>query len=213
MQDTTGESFTKPASTVATDNVEALISGGFFPEGFQGTKFPTQQASWADQTSKTDLILMGSWLPSETTASITQSGGDPASLEFGSFPFPSVGDDAGKGLAIAQPIGFAIPKTARKAEGAKKFMAWFMHKDRIATEAKNLTPRTDVEAPPELAGFAEEYGNATTTTLFTDGISVIEPQWVTDVWQPPVIDFFGGKLTAAEFRQKLADETVAHHQG
>lgn len=216
VQDASGEAFEGPAWTVATDNVEALLKVGFFPEGFQGTKFPTQQASWADQTSKTDLILMGSWLPSETTASITQSGGDPASLEFGSFPFPSVGEDAGAGLAIAQPIGFAIPATARKPEPAKKFMTWMLNKERlsrIATEAKNLTPRTDVEAPPELAGFAEEYAGASETVLFADGISVAEPQWVTDTWQPAVIDLFGGKLSAAEFRARLAKETVAYHEG
>lgn len=213
MQDATGEAFNNPAWTAATDNVEALITGGFFPEGFNGTTFPTQQASWADQTSETDVILMGSWLPSETTASITQSGGDPESLAFGSFPFPSVGENLGAGLAQAQPIGFAVPNGARNIDPAKQFMAWFMHKDRIqriATDTKNLTPRTDVEPPAELADFAEEYANAEETILMSDGITLVDPAWVTDIWQPAIRDFFGGNLSAQEFRDQLAEQTSSH---
>lgn len=215
VADTSGEAFKGDAWVQATDNVEKLVSGGYFPSGFNGTKFPTQQAAWADQTSQTDVILMGSWLPSEATASLTKSGGDPASIEFGSFPFPSVGENKGEGLVQAQPIGFAVPAKARNADAAKQFMAWFMNKDRIAriaTEAKNLTPRTDVEAPPELAGYAEEYKNAKSTTLFTDGISVVEPKWVTDVWQPALINLFGGKLSAQAFRDELATKTADYHK-
>ncbi|UQN28918.1 ABC transporter substrate-binding protein [Brachybacterium kimchii] len=210
--DTTGKGFEDPAWKVATENVQALIEGGYLPEGFNGTKFPTQQASWADQTSKTDVILMGSWLPSEAAASLEKSGENPASIEYGSFPFPSVGDDAGKGLVEAQPVGFAIPAKARKADAAKKFMAYFMAKDRIsriATEAKNLTPRTDVDPPEELKDYFEEYSNAKTTVLFADGVSVEAPKWATDVWQPALIDFFGGKLDAAGFRAQLAEKTKA----
>jgi len=213
MQDATGEAFNNPAWTAATDNVEALISGGFMPEGFNGTTFPTQQASWADQTTATDVILMGSWLPSETTASLEQSGGDPESLDFGSFPFPAVGDNAGAGVAQAQPIGFAIPNGARNVDPAKQFMAWFMHKDRIqriSTDTKNLTPRTDVEPPAELAGFAEEYANADETILMSDGITLVDPAWVTDIWQPAIRDFFGGNLSAQEFRDHLAEQTRKH---
>lgn len=214
-KDKTGAKFNDPAWVVATDNVEKLVKGGYFPEGFRGTKFPTQQAGWADQSSKTDLILMGSWLPSEATASLTKSGGDPASIEFGSFPFPSVGENKGEGLVEAQPIGFAIPAKSKKAAAAKQFVAYFMQKDRIAriaSEAKNLTPRTDVEAPPELKGFFEEYKNAKSTVLFTDGVGTAEPKWVTDIWQPAIGKLFDGNLTGEAFRKELADKTVAYHQ-
>lgn len=213
-QDASGESFKNPAWVAATDAVEQLVSGGYFPEGFRGTKFPTQQASWADQSSKTDVILMGTWLPSETTSSLEKSGGDPASIEFGSFPFPSIGENQGEGLVVAQPLGFGIPEKARNADAAKQFVAWFMQKDRIAriaSEAKNLTPRTDVEPPAELTGYFEEYKNATSTVLFTDGVSAAEPKWVTDIWQPALGELFDGKLTAEQFRQQLADKTAQYH--
>lgn len=214
-QDATGASFENPEWVVASENVERLVNGGYFPDGFRGTTFPTQQASWADQSSPTDIILMGSWLPSEATSSLEQSGGDTTSIEFGSFPFPAVGENEGEGLVEAQPVGFAIPGPAQNADAAKQFIAWFMHKDRIsriASEAKNLTPRTDVEAPAELAGFAEEYGNATSTVFFTDGVGTVEPQWMVDVWQPTLGEFFGGNLDAAGFRSEMAARTVSYHE-
>lgn len=157
---------------------------------------------------------MGTWLPSETTSSLEKSGGDPASIEFGSFPFPSVGENQGEGLVVAQPLGFGIPEKARNADAAKQFVAYFMQKDRIgriATEAKNLTPRTDVEPPAELTDYFEEYKNASSTVLFTDGVAAAEPKWVTDIWQPALGEFFDGKLTAEQFRQQLADKTAQHH--
>ncbi|MGO1385168.1 MAG: ABC transporter substrate-binding protein [Arachnia sp.] len=210
-QDATGDKFTEGAWVAATEAVEQLIQGGFFPEGFQGTKFPTQQAAWADQSSDTDFILMGSWLPSETTGSLEKSGGDPDSIKFASVPFPAVGDNLGEGLVVAQPVGFAVPNKAKNADQAKQFAAWFMGKERqqrIATDASNLPARTDVNPPEVLADFFEEYKNAKETVLFADGVTIVAPQWVTDVWQPNVASFFGGKLSAAEFREELKTKTA-----
>lgn len=215
VQDPSGAAFEKQAWVDATEAVHQLIDGAFFPEGFRGTQFPTQQAAWADQTSKTDLILMGTWLPSETTASLEKSGRDPGSMEFGSFQFPAVGENVGEGIVVADSTGFAIPAKARSAEAAKQFIAWFLNKDRIvriATEAKNLTSRADVEAPPELARFSEEYAEASEIVPFADGISQIEPQWVTDIWQPAVTSFFSGDLDAAQLRSHLAEKTVQFHE-
>lgn len=209
--DSTGAAFESEAWVQATEAVEELITGGYFPEGFNGTKFPTQQSAWADQSSDTNVILMGSWLPSEATASLDKGGQDPDSFDPRSFPFPAMGsDDQGAGVVEAAPVGFSIPSKARNADAAAQFISYFMHKDRIsgiATEAKNLTPRTDVEAPPELADYGKEYGAATHYALFSDGIALAEPKWNTDVWQPAIGEFFGGGLDAAGFRQQLAEKT------
>jgi len=213
--DKTGAAFEDKVWVEAAKAVSDLVKGGYFPKGFQGTKFPTQQASWADQTSKTDVVLMGSWLPSEATASLTKAKKDSTSIEFASFPFPSFGDDKGAGLVEAQPIGFAIPKNARKAGAAKKFMAWFMNKERlsgIASQAKNLTPRTDIEAPAALSSFFEEFKNAKSTVPFTDGIVSEEPKWVSDVWQPAVVQLFGGKISPDAFCSQLKSKTAEYHK-
>lgn len=215
VADASGAGFDAPIWKKSAQTIVQLVNGGYFPQGFQGSKFPTQQAAWADQSSKTDVILMGTWLPSEATASLTKAGKDPNSIKFGSFPFPSFGDDAGAGLVEIGPVGFAVPKKARKAAAAKKFIAWFMQKEqlgKIASDAKNLTPRTDIEPPAELKGFAEEYKNAKSTVLFTDGISVSDPKWVTDIWQPSLSQLFGGKLTADAFLGQLKSKTVTYHK-
>lgn len=215
--DSTGAAFEGDAWVQATEAIEELITGDYFPEGFNGTKFPTQQSAWADQSSDTNVILMGSWLPSETSASLEKAGKDPESLQPRSFPFPAMGDDdQGAGVVEAAPVGFAIPSKARNADAAGQFISYFMHKDRIsgiATEAKNLTPRTDVEAPVELADYGKEYAEATDHALFSDGIALAEPKWTTDVWQPAIASFFGGDLDAAAFRQQLAEKTVTLRGG
>lgn len=214
-QDASGNGFDDAAWKTATDNIEKLIKGDYLPKGFNGTKFPTQQASWADQTSKTNVILMGSWLPSEATASLTKSGKDPKALEFASFPFPAVGENKGAGVVEAAPIGFAITAKSRQSDAAKKFIAWFMNVERlgkISSEAKNLTPRTDVQAPAELADYAKEFAGAKEFVLFADGVSQAEPKWTTDVWQPALADFFGGKLDAAGFRAQLKAKTIDYHK-
>lgn len=214
--DASGAAFNNEVWSSCTDAVGELIKGKFFPEGFNGTKFPTQQSAWADQSSKTNVILNGSWLPSEAGSSLSKSGKDPAGLKFGSFPFPQMtAQDKGAGVVEASPVGFAITAKARHADPAKKFVAWFMNRDRIAkiaTVAKNLTPRTDVEAPPELAGYAKEYAEATSYVLFADGIAQTAAKWTTDVWQPAVGQFFGGALDTAGFRAQLTEKTVALHK-
>lgn len=215
--DASGDSFETEPWVQATEAIEELITGGYFPEGFNGSKFPTQQSAWADQSSDTNVILMGSWLPSEASASLEKSGKDPESLDPRSFPYPSMGeDDQGDGVVEAQPIGFAIPTKSRNAEPAGQFISYFMHKDRIAgiaTEAKNLTPRTDVEPPAELADYAKEYEAASEYASFSDGIALADPKWNTDVWQPAVTNFFGGELDAAGLRKQLAEKTKALQGG
>lgn len=213
-QDATGEKFGSKPWVDATEAIGALIAGDYFPEGFQGTKFPTQQASFADQSTKTDMILMGTWLPSEASSSLEKSGDDPGSVEWGSFKFPAVGDNAGAGIAISGPTGFAIPIKARNQEAAKTWMAYFANKERcgrIASDAKNLTARTDIDQSSELADYGREYAEASEVVPFTDGVGVAEPQWVTDVWQPLINDFFGGKIGATQFREQLAANTVTYH--
>lgn len=216
-KDGTGAAFDDPAWQQASDAIEHLIQGGYFPKDFTATKFPTQQTAWADGSSKTDVLLMGNWAPSETSAALSKAGKNPAStIEYGSFPFPSFGpSDKGDGVVEAGPIGFAIPKKARHADAAKKFLLFFLNKERLAkisTVAKNLTPRADITAPPELADYAKEFKNGKTYVAASDNLAVTAPKWLTDIWQPTVADFFAGKMDAAGFVQTLKAKTIKLHK-
>jgi raffinose/stachyose/melibiose transport system substrate-binding protein len=132
------------------------------------------------------------------------------------MPFPTVEGGKGNKAAEAGVIGFAVPAKAKHADAAKKFIEFFLNKDRlskIATAAKNLTPRVDVAAPAELADYAKEYADAGSDFFLPyDNASAVAPQWVTTVWEPANADFFNGKLDAAGFVQRLKDETIKHYK-
>ncbi|MEY9894393.1 ABC-type glycerol-3-phosphate transport system substrate-binding protein [Catenulispora sp. MAP5-51] len=214
--DKTGAAFDDPAFLAAASDIDQLIKGGYIPADFTSTKYPVQQTGWADGTNKTDFLLMGTWAPSETGDALTKAGKDLAStIKYRSMPFPTV--DGGKGNTAVEvnTIGFAIPKRAKNADAAKKFIEFFMAKDQIggiSSVAKNLTPRTDVAPPAELADFAKEYAAAGTTFLDKDGIGLDAPKWVSSVWQPLMLDFFNGKYDAAGFVAALKSKSVAYYQ-
>lgn len=215
--DESGDGFETDAWQRATEAIQQLIDGDYFPAGYDGTKFPTQQSAWADQTSKTDLILMGSWLPTEATTSLSSQGLDVNEMvEFRSFPFPSISpEDEGIGVVDAGPTGFVIPEKAANKEAAEQFIAFFLGKERIeriASIAKSMPSRADVEPPADLAGYADEYANATAFFATNDGLYNTAPKWVVDVWHPAVQAFFNKSLDAAAFREELAERTRIYHE-
>lgn len=204
--DKTGAAYDDPAFLAAAKDVEQLIKGGYLVKDFNGTKWPAQQNAWAAGKTPTDLLLMGTWCPSETGPQAA------AGFKHRSFPFPTVEGGKGNKAAEAGVIGFAIPKKSKHAEAAKKFIAFFLNKDRlakIATEAKNLTPRSDVAAPAELADYQKEVAAAGSELFLPyDDASAVAPEWATNVWEPANADFFNGKLDAAGFVKRLKDETI-----
>ncbi|MFJ6698354.1 ABC transporter substrate-binding protein [Streptomyces sp. NPDC091272] len=215
-QDKTGATFDDPAFLAAAKDIEKLIKGAYFPKGFTGTKYPAQQNAWADGSNRSDFLLMGTWGPGETGSAVTKAGKDLArTVKFRSMPFPAV--DGGKGNKAVQvdTIGFAIPKKARNADAAKKFIKFFLAKDQISgisTVSKNLTPRTDVTPPADLADFAEEYAASDATFTDSDGLGLDAPKWVTSVWSPLVTDFFNGKYDAAGFVKAVKEKSVTYYK-
>ncbi|MFC4044306.1 ABC transporter substrate-binding protein [Dactylosporangium siamense] len=208
--DKTGATFDDPAFLAAARDVEKLVKGGYVVKDFNATKFPAQQNAWAAGKSPTDLLLMGTWAPSET--------GPQAASGFThrSFAYPTVPGGKGNAAAEAGVIGFAIPAKARHADAAEKFIAFFLNKDRLAkisTETKNLTPRSDIPAPAVLADYQQEL-IAAGDNLFLpyDDAGAVAPEWVSNVWEPINGDFFNGKLDAAGFVAKLKSETVKLHK-
>lgn len=214
--DRTGATFNDPAFLAAAQDIEKIIRGGYIPKNFTGTKYPVQQTGWADGSNKSDFLMMGTWAPSETGAALTKGGKDLAStIRYRSVPFPTVDGGKGNKAVSVDTIGFAIPRKAKHADAAEKFIEFFMAKDQlsgISTEAKNLTPRTDIPAPAELADFAKEYAAADSTFIDTDGVGLDAPKWNTSVWQPLTADFFNGKYDAAGFVKALQDKTVGFYK-
>ena len=215
--DKTGATFDDPAFLAAAVDILHLVQGGYLPKDFAGTKWPLQQTGWADGSTKTDFLIMGTWAPSETGGALQKSGKDVAStIKYASMPFPTVDGGKGNTAVGVDAIGFAVPKKAKHADAAKKFIEFFLAKDQlsgISTDAKNLTPRTDIPAPAELADFGKEYAAAGSTFIDSDGVGLDAPKWNTSVWQPLATDFFNGKFaSAADFVAALKSKTVEFYK-
>ncbi|MFF0725923.1 ABC transporter substrate-binding protein [Streptomyces sp. NPDC004134] len=213
-RDETGKTWDDPAFLAAAEDIVELIEGGYFPRDFNATKFPAQQTAWAAGTGKTDFLLMGTWAPGETGGALKKSGKDVASvIDYRSMKYPEVEGGKGNDATQAGVIGFSVPAKARNADAAKEFIRYFLNKDRltpISTEAENLTPRTDIPAPPALADYSKEYAAADGQYFQpNDNCGSGAARWTTDVWEPTVVDLFNGKIKGAEeFVGTVRDKTV-----
>ncbi|MFE0677811.1 ABC transporter substrate-binding protein [Streptomyces sp. NPDC058867] len=187
----------------ALRQVEKLVSDGDFTKGYDGSKWPTVQQKWAK--GKSDFLLLGTFAPSET-AEFAAPG-----FTYRSMPFPAFteGGDNSQDISL---IGFSIPKKARNAAAAQKFIAYFLAKEHlqgIATQAKNITPRADIDAPAELADAQKALatGNVVKTL---DGVKETAAEWYTKVFLPLNAKFITGHLTARSFATELAADSAAY---
>lgn len=187
----------------ALRHVEDLVSADDFTKGYDGSKWPAVQQKWAK--GKSDFLLLGTFAPSETSTFASSD------FRYRSFPFPAFaqGGDTSQDISL---IGFSIPKKARHAAAAQKFIAYFLAKEHlqgIATQAKNITPRADIDAPAELADAQKALtaGNAVKTL---DGVKETAAEWYTKVFLPLNTSFLTGHLTATSFASKLASNSASY---
>lgn len=194
VTDKDASSWNSPDVRTAIENIAALVENEYFVPGYDSSKFPAIQRKWAE--GKADFILMGSWLPSETGPSA------PDSFDYRCFNFPTMGG----GYAVpTNSIGFAIPEPADNADAAKKFIAYFMNKKRlsgISEVAKNLTPRTDIPAPEELADLQRLLEQNEATEVLVGALAGM-PDYRTKVFLPLSAKLLGGELTADEFIARM----------
>jgi raffinose/stachyose/melibiose transport system substrate-binding protein len=183
--------------------IEDLIGAGDFTSGYDGSKWPAVQQKWAK--GKSDFLLLGTFAPSET-AEFASSG-----FRYRSFSFPAFtgGGEAAQDISL---IGFSIPKKARNSAAAQKFIAYFLAKRQlsgISHQAKNITPRTDIAAPAELADAQKALASGTIVKSL-DGVKETAAEWYTKVFQPLNTSFITGHLTAKEFAGKLKSASAAY---
>lgn len=195
--DESGEAWRSPEVIEALRAIESLVTGGYFIDGYQASKWPAVQQKWSKREA--EFLLMGTWAPSETAPTAAKG------FEYDSFQFPALGS-GGFDSAEAGVIGFAIPAKAEHADAAEKFMAYFLAKDRlagIAQIAKNLTPREDVAVPPELASTQKAIKSRELHRLY-DGIDADFPDYPTKVFEPINNELLYRKISAEQFVEKIA---------
>lgn len=183
-----------PEVREALTAIGELAEQEYFIPGYDSSKFPAIQTKWAE--GEADFLFMGSWAPTET--------GEFAAPEFEyrSFNFPTFGGDDSLPASV---IGFAIPKPADQSEAAEEFIAYFLNKDRlskISTDADNLTPRSDIDVPEQLAD-VNELLQTKTLSKITDGVIGDFSDFDTKVFQPLNLELMTGKISADEFIDQI----------
>jgi raffinose/stachyose/melibiose transport system substrate-binding protein len=207
--DETGEMLNDPAFEAAARSLYQLIHEDFIVNEFNATQWPAQQTAWAQGESPTDFLLMGVWAPSET-AEFARDG-----FEYRSFRFPTVEGGAGNDAAEMGAIGFAVPEGAANPDAAKQFMTFFLNRDRlepISSHTLNLTPRDDIEVPPQLVDTREMIISATEFFPPFDRVDGVAPDWTTNVLDQVLSEYFNGAYTPDEFVQELQSRTVSFYQ-
>jgi ABC-type glycerol-3-phosphate transport system substrate-binding protein len=191
----------RPEVRDAIGKVAQLAANDWFIPGYDSSKFPAVQTRWAQ--GEADFLYMGSWAPTETGS---VAGPD---VEYRSFNFPTFGTDDS---LPASAIGFAIPKAAENADVAKRFMAYFLNADRlskISTEANNLTPRTDLPVPPQLAD-ANELVSTKELNPITDGVLGEFSDFDKETFQPLSAQLLTGDITAEAFIEQVKARQIDH---
>jgi ABC-type glycerol-3-phosphate transport system substrate-binding protein len=209
VADKSGKSWDDPALLAAADDVADLVEGGFFTPKYDGSKWPAVQSAWATGENNSDFLLMGSWAPSETAEFGEKN---PKGFEYRSMPYPTVEGGKGNEATELYMIGMAIPKKAKQADNAKKFIAFLLNKDRlsgISTSALNLTSRPDIVVPEQLADVKQQLEAAGTNLFATDdGVNADFPQFTSDTYYPSAQKLLLGKVDGPGFIAAMKKGTI-----
>ncbi|CAM5671927.1 extracellular solute-binding protein [Kitasatospora aureofaciens] len=195
--DKSGATWDAPAVLTAAQQVEQLVKGGHLIEGYDATKYPTQETNWA--SGKAAFYMDGNYVTAEVAKQV------PAGWKMASMLPPTAK------TPDANLIGFASPKRAKNAAAAQKFIAFFLQKKHLAgisTTALNLTPRADIPAPAELADVQKAL-DAPAVRLGFDGVA---GSWLPKVLNENYLDLWHGKTTAAQFVAKCKADQVSYWQ-
>ncbi|MGV9306944.1 ABC transporter substrate-binding protein [Nonomuraea sp. NPDC003727] len=197
--DRTGRGWLKPEVLQAATMVENLAKSGYFPDGFNATKFPAMQQKWAGGES--DFLYQGTYLPKEVAPYAAPG------FEFRAFRFPAV---AGKTPTLnVTTTGFGIPKKARNAADAKRFVAFFLqrkYQEKVSTVALEMSVRKDVPAAPQIADLkkALDSGEINKADVVDSG------DFTSKVLLPLSDQLLFGKISAAEFTTRMAEQAAAY---
>lgn len=204
IEDRSGEALKHPGILRTAEQIEELVSSGFFASGYDASKWPAQQQAWA--AGEMDFIYMGTWLPKET-ASFMGEGFQPRS-----FQMPAVSDDSVHTNEVAY-IGYSIPARAENIGAAEQFIAYFMKKEnlaRLAEVAEVIVPRPGIEIAEHLKPLYDDLNSGGLSHAAYDGINSYNADYTRKVLTPLVNELIFGQIGASEFHDQLVEQTVRY---
>jgi ABC-type glycerol-3-phosphate transport system substrate-binding protein len=148
---------------------------------------------------------MGSWAPSETKPYAANG------FTYRTFAFPKLRQNGDYSVPVVA-IGFAVPKKASNAVAAEKFIAYFVSKSQIqgiSTTALNVTPRTDISVPKQLAEVKKLLATHAISVRL-DGVDADFPDFDAKVMQPLNQDLLRGVISAKQFISKISSQQAQY---
>jgi raffinose/stachyose/melibiose transport system substrate-binding protein len=198
---TDAKAWDKPEVLAAAKDVAQLAKGGYFQDGYMGTKYPAAQNDWSQ--GKEALNINGTWLASETKPQA------PSDAKPNSFQYPTV--DGGHDSVEVGSLGWSLSAKAKHPNAAKLFLSYLVQKDvvaKIGTDALNIPSRADDPAPAALKTAQDAIVGAKEINLTYDGATA-NTKWWNDVLLTQDDQLLSGKLSPEDFvahgKQKTAD--------
>lgn len=206
ITDPSGKGWDHPAVKKAAGMVKELVDKGYLLDGYDASKYPEQQNRWAQ--GKAAFNLNGSWLPTETEK-FAEKG-----FDYKAAPFPSATEAKGgkRNATDVRLFGFAVPKQAKNAGAAEKFISYFLAKKRlsgIADKAGNITPRPDIEAPSLLRDAQRQMESTPSREQLPGSVT----SYTDKVLYPAYKDLFFGHASPDRFLAKVKKLHTSYGEG
>lgn len=193
-----------PGASEAAADLEQLVKGGYFLDGFRGTDFTAAQMSFFQGDAA--MILMGSWLVGEMADAI------PDGFQIGTFPFPTVESETGDQTGLFGGINGQV--VARNSENPEAGVAWL----RFIAEPK--TQEAYVEKTGGISayrGIPAPEGFENVSEMLEEGASfapsymgvLAQSQEVQTAYQQPIAQLFFGEIDGKEMLAQMSDGLTA----
>lgn len=192
--DKTGAAWDNPVVLTAAKQIEQLVKGGYIVPGYDASKSPTQETAWA--SGKDAFWMTGSWATSETAKEVGPG------WKYGAILPPGVT------APDSMTFGFAIPKRAKNASAAEKFIAFFLQQKTMAnlsSTSDSISTRADVPAPADLADVQKALNASSVRLTYAGQAGAVQDK----VFSPNFLDLWHGKITAAQFVAKVKSDQIA----
>lgn len=198
-----GSAWDDPAVLKAAQASAQLASGGYFLDGYQGSKFPNQQNAWA--SGQAGFLLNGSWVPQETASAIKPG------AQLRPMPFPTMPGGKGDSVVELGVLGWGMSAKSEHKDEAKQLLAYLGSSDiaeELATKAASIPARSDVKVSDELAPYMKWVKSADEVTPAFDGAISAAGNWWADVLTPLTSQLVFGTLTPEQFVEQGKKRTT-----
>jgi raffinose/stachyose/melibiose transport system substrate-binding protein len=182
---------TVPRVQKAAADLNQLVKGGYFIDGFQGIDFTAAQLSFFQ--GKTAMILMGSWLRGEMVGKI------PPGFQLATFPFPTVpGGKGDQNGVYGQVNRWEVAAQSKNPKLGAKFLQFYASPaiDRFRNkQLGNISAYKGAPAPPGLGGIVSSLQHgASFGQLYL--ATWEKPQAISDAYEVPIQQYFFGQIDA-----------------